>query len=719
MNNIINERQLEAINSSDNPLLIIAGAGSGKTFVLTERILKLVKDYNIQPEKIIAFTFTNKAANEIKKRVLISAPNNFFKWIGTFHSICLKILREDSYIINRPNNFLIIDEDDQTSILREIYLINNFSKDDISIKKCLGIISTLKSRGLISKANINDFLEEKSLSRIKHLVNTCLVEYEKYLVEKNYFDFDDLIKNVNKIFSINEEILIKWKNRFNYVLVDEFQDTNKEQFELVKYLTTNKKNILVVGDPDQMIYSWRGANENIFNDFRNFFLDYKMIILEQNYRSTTKILSVSNQLIANNIERVKKTLFTKNIDGNNVSYFNAESQDEESKWIINKIEFLINKLNYSYSDIVILYRSNFLSRSIEQYLFRRNVPYVVYGGLKFFRRKEVKDILSFLKYITVNDDVSLARIYNTPKRKFSNKTYEEIVKFSKSINNSVHNTLYNFIDKIDSIGNAAKNSCKNFNIMIDKIKNFKYITISDLIDFIIKETNYEEYLKDDDEFYRMENINELKNSINGFQQDNPKSSLFDYLQEISLYTENENDQDDNDFISLMTVHGSKGLEFKNVFILGFNDEIFPSGKSIKEGGINEERRVAYVAMTRAKENLFITSSNGINFQNNNQSKIPSRFIWEISKNSHLDVIEGTQNENIFKKYYPPPEKLVQIEQNYHQEEIFFEMGDLILHSFFGKGIVIGVFESKLTISFPAPFGKKNLSKNHKSIVKIN
>lgn len=718
MSNLMNEKQIEAVNSSNEPLLIVAGAGSGKTYVLTQRILFLVKNIEIPVYKILAFTFTNKAANEIKKRISTIIPDSYFKWIGTFHSICLKILREDAHILGRANNFLLIDEDDQTSILKEIYLTNNLSKDTLSIRKALEIISRLKANNITSKEDIIEYLADHFLSSAKKNVLVCVEEYANYLIQKNYFDFDDLIKNVNKIFKQDKEVLNKWKMRFDYILVDEFQDTNDDQFSIIKYLTKDSKNIFVVGDPDQMIYSWRGANSKIFFDFQKFYPNYKMIILEQNYRSSQNILDISNALIKNNKDRVEKALFTKNLAGNNISYFNANSADSESKWIAEKIVFLTSALKHQYSDIAILYRSNYLSRGIEQYLFRRNIPYIVYGGLKFYRRKEIKDILSYLKYVSVNDEVSLARIYNTPRRKFSSKTYDELVKFAKIKNTSVHDVLTNHLDEVTTIGTPSKNSCRHFNHLINKIKEYKYLTISDLIDFIINEIKYDEYLRNDDELYRLENINELKDSITTFQKENVNSTLYDYLQEVALYSESNDNVTDNNFVTLMTVHASKGLEFKNIFILGFNDEIFPSGRSILDGTIAEERRIAYVAMTRAKENLFITSSGGVNYQNNNSAKIPSRFISEISNSNCLDIIEEVSpwekydNNNSFKQ------KDINIEDNYHDGEVFFEMGDTISHIVFGVGLIVSVFEEKLIISFPAPWGTKHLNKNHKSITKL-
>ncbi|MGL5630580.1 MAG: ATP-dependent helicase [Mycoplasmoidaceae bacterium] len=708
-----NDKQKLGINANESPTIIIAGAGSGKTLVLTERILFLISKYLIPPTNILAFTFTNKAANEIKRRILARSASSNFKWIGTFHSICLKILKEDSHFINIPKNFILIDDEDQLSIIREIFIKNNFSKDIISIKDAFKMVKKIKSLKINSYEEITNYLDEKSISDSKEIITKCYFLYITHLSTNNYLDFDDLILKTIFLLKNNKQVIDKWKSFFKYILVDEFQDTNEDQFELIKLLSQKNKNIFVVGDPDQMIYSWRGAHQNIFNDFKDYYTNYKMIILEENYRSSPNILNVSNELIKNNKNRIEKKLFTRNIKLNNVQYYNANSNDEESKWIMNKIEHLINEKKYLYSDIAILYRSNSLSRNIEQFLFRRNIPYIIFGGLKFYKRKEIKDIIAYLRYIIFEDDIALSRIYNIPKRRFSEKTYEKIIIYAQKNNVSIHYSLTKELSKINEIKGESRNACLNFINLINLIKNYKYVIISDLIDYIIQVTKYEEYLKSIDQEHRLENLTELKNSIISYQIDNPNNTISDYLQEISLYTDSEEKILFDKYVTLSTVHSSKGLEFKNVFIIGFNEDLFPSFRSLNEDGIEEERRIAYVAMTRAKENLFISSNSGINYQNS-KIKTPSRFLNEIKNSTNLEIVNNHINYN---------NKIMDEDANFkdkfHGENVFFEIGDIILHSIFGKGLVLNVYEDSLLISFSAPFGNKKINKRHKSITRIN
>lgn len=725
----INEKQKEAIESGNEPLMVIAGAGSGKTFVLTQRIINLVNELGFYHNSILAFTFTNKAANEIRERILSSIPDMPFNWIGTFHSICLKILREDISVLNRSNNFVILDEEDQLSVIKEIYKIKAFSKDIIVQKKALSYVSYLKSKKIDveDQEEINDELTRSDLSEDKiKIISICYKEYCNYLLVKNLLDFDDLIICVNKIFSINEEVKLKWQSRFNYILVDEFQDTNEDQFELLNHLIRNKENIFIVGDPDQMIYSWRGAYSNIFEDFQIIYPNHKKIILEKNYRSSQNILDVSNQLIRNNKFRIDKALYTDNNRGSNIIYYQAISSDRESNWIANKIIDLKDNYGYRYKDIVVLYRSNYLSRNIEQSLIYKDIPYIIFGGLKFFQRKEIKDLISFMKLICFDDDVSLNRIHNTPKRKISEAVYSKILQFANYNNISTWES-FKRVHEINELKDAAKKSCYEFYEMILTFKEFKYISINDLVDKILDNTNYLEYLKEADEEYRVENIRELKSAIGLYQYRNPSSTLQDYLQEITLYMSNEekNLENNRDYVSLMTIHNAKGLEFKNVFLIAFCDGLFPSSKSIEKGDISEERRIAYVAMTRAKQNLFISSHDGKNFHSSKLSDLmPSRFIEEIKSNKNFELIKDPairpKINNNYKNFsidrVASEEK--DFTENYYKEKQTFEFGDPVVHTMFGSGIVVGIDGETLKITFKSPHGIKFISRDHKSIKKL-
>ncbi|MGL5640439.1 MAG: ATP-dependent helicase [Mycoplasmoidaceae bacterium] len=723
----INEKQKEAIESGNEPLMIIAGAGSGKTFVLTQRIIYLVNKLGFYHNSILAFTFTNKAANEIRERILNSIPDLPFNWIGTFHSICLKILREDIQILNRSNNFVILDEEDQLSIIKEIYKIKAFSKDIIIQKKTLYYVSYLKSK----KINIEDDEEIiKALTKLElnsekiEIIRICYKDYSNYLLIKNLLDFDDLIVCVNKIFSISEEVKLKWQNRFNYILVDEFQDTNEDQFELLNHLIRDKQNVFIVGDPDQMIYSWRGAYSNIFEDFQDMYPNNKKILLEKNYRSSQNILDVSNQLIKNNKFRIEKALYTDNNRGSNITYYHASSSDRESNWIANKINYLREEEGYKYKDIAVLYRSNYLSRNIEQSLIYKEIPYVIFGGLKFFQRKEIKDLISFMKLICFEDDVSLNRIHNTPKRKISEAIYSKILQFANQNNISTWEG-FKRVYEISELKDGAKKNCYEFYELILSLKEFNFITINDLVDKILKDTNYLEYLKDLDEEYRIENINELKSSIALYQYRNPKAKLNDYLQEITLYMSNEEKgfEDKRDYVSLMTIHNAKGLEFKNVFLMAFCEGLFPSSKATEKGDISEERRIAYVAMTRAKKNLFISSYDGKSFHIASASNLlPSRFIEEIKSNKNFETIidSAVKYEKNYKSFSINVKNSQEKDlfENYHENRQIFELGDPVIHTMFGSGIVVGIDGDTLKITFKSPHGIKFISRDHKSIKKL-
>ncbi len=715
----INKNQRLAIESGTNPILVVAGAGSGKTFVLTNRIIYLTEKCNYNSNSILAFTFTNKAANEIKQRINNYIPGKIFNWIGTFHSVCLKILRYDSDKVGRSKDFLIIDEDEKNSLVKDIYLVNGYSKDVISTKKMIDYISRIKNSD-IENDNFSDIYEmfnglNYDSTKSKMIAETY-VQYQKRLRDHNLFDFDDLIRNALLLLKNNIDIREKWQNRFNYILVDEFQDTNYQQFQIIKLLSKDKNNIFVVGDPDQMIYSWRGAYKDIFDDFKHYFDNYDQIILDQNYRSTKGILEVSNRLISNNKNRIEKNLFTNNSIGEKIVYYHAKSSDDESKWIIDKIRVLKNS-GYSYSDMLILYRSNYLSRNIEQAMVAYSIPYIIYGGLKFFQRKEIKDILAYLKLAVLDDDLSLARIYNTPKRKIGETSFAKIAQFATLNNISTFEALKR-IDEIDNINNSIKSKFIEVRELIQKIRDFKYLFFTDLVDYIVKETSYFEYLKELDEEYRIDNIKEFKTAIKEYQTKNPKSELINYIQELCLYTDAEVNRVADEYVSLMTVHNSKGLEYKVVFLVSFNDGDCPSSKSLeKNQSLEEERRIAYVAMTRAMKLLFITSSEGMSFSGKeSHDKIPSRFINEFVKSDYIHAIVPKKNTSNLTWDRGIDIKL--LNNQYHENDVDFMEGEKIIHTTFGEGIIIKINNEIIEVAFKAPYGVKKIMKNHKEIKKL-
>lgn len=714
----INKNQRLAIESGTNPILVVAGAGSGKTFVLTNRIIYLTQKYGYHPNSILAFTFTNKAANEIKKRINQHVPDKNFNWIGTFHSVCLKILRYDSDKLGRSNDFMIIDEDEKLSLIKDIYLASGYNKDIITPKKMINYISNIKNSDvcLESYEDIHEMIIDLGYDSIKSkMISETFIQYQKKLNSLNLFDFDDLIINTLKLLTNNENVREKWQNYFSYILVDEFQDTNYQQFQIIKLLSKNRKDIFVVGDPDQMIYSWRGAYSNIFEDFKNYFIDYDQIILDQNYRSTKSILEISNKLISNNKYRIEKNLFTNNSNGEKIIYFHANSSDDETKWIIDKIRILRNS-GYSYSDMLVLYRSNYLSRNIEQAMISYSIPYVIYGGLKFFQRKEIKDMLAYLKLSVIDNELSLARIYNVPKRKIGEASFAKVAQFA-TLNNISTIKALDRIEEIDSLNNSIKQKFIEIRELIKNIREFKYLFFTDLVEYIIKETKYFEYLAELDEEYRIDNIMEFKTAIKEYQTRNPKSELINYIQEICLYTDMDTNKQVDDSVSLMTVHNSKGLEYKIVFLISFNDGDFPSAKALEDNNLEEERRIAYVAMTRAMNMLFISSSDGISFtRKESHNRVPSRFVNEFVRSQHVEsiILKSKVNTMVWDNKFVDSDK----KNMYHDDNVDFMVHEKIIHDIFGEGIIISINNDIIEVAFKAPYGVKKIMKNHKIIKKI-
>lgn len=716
----LNENQYLAVTQNLTSTLVVAGAGSGKTAVLVYRIAYLISELGINPKKILAFTFTNKAANEMKVRINNIIHDISLSYIGTFHSICLRILREDIHVLNKSNNFSIIDEEDQLSIVREIYAKYGIDKSILSYQNCLNNISLLKSHDvLVEEAleELSSIFEDDYDNKKKYLINNVYKEYLEYLQKNNLLDFDDLIKYAKKILSEHPNVLNKWRNRIDYILVDEFQDTNPDQYELIKLLSKDKNNVFAVGDPDQMIYSWRGAYKEIFDDFRTYFENVTTIILDKNYRSTKNILTVSNKLISFNKNRIKKDLYTDNNTGEKIVYRYFQNQDNESKWVVKKIQEITRK-GIKYKDIAILYRSNYLSRNIEQELVRANIPYFIYGGFKFFQRKEIKDAIAYLKLISNNDDVSLSRIYNNPKRKISESTFTKIKEYAYKQDISIFEA-FNHLDEID-ISKQAYNSCVNFRDMILEFRNKKYNCLTEMLDHVLAKTGYKQMLLDNQEENRIENLEELKNALNQYEFKNPNSTIEEYLQEVSLFTTlDEENKNNNDCVSLMTVHLSKGLEFKIVFIIEFNEGIFPSYKSIETHNIDEERRIAYVAMTRAKQDLYISASGGVNFVGNSkEEKLPSRFIKDIKDSPELESSKETFTalyENKSEMFYNSQRK--DYSEYFHDKEIDWQIGDVVVHSTFGSGVIVDIKSTYLDIVFKHPYGQKSITKNHKSLVR--
>ncbi len=707
----LNKEQKAAILKNDGPLRVIAGAGSGKTGVLTKKIAYLIKKMNINPARILALTFTNKASNEMKLRVvdIIGEEGNLAD-ISTFHSLCYKFLKSEIENINYPKKFIVLDSSDQIYILKKIYKNMDLSSSTLSYSSVLKYISKTKTESVNGEENKKT---ENDTEVLKFEI------YEKYCEEvnvKKYIDFDDLLILTNKILVEFPKIRKIWSSKFDYILVDEFQDTSIIQYNIIKLLS-NLKNITIVGDPDQTIYSWRGADINLINNFHNDFKDTLTITMDMNYRSTKNILNAANKLIRSNKDRIPKTLKTNSDDGHPIQFHYAYSQEAEARWVVTQInELKRNKVQLK--DIAIFYRSNFYSRLIESSLITGSINHKVFGGQKFFERTEIKDVISFLWTISKStSQIHLQRILNVPARKIGPATEAKLIKFAEEQNMTLYDALIkNF--KILPIPKETKSNIVDFLNEIRRHKCFieRGISISKTIESFLNSINYIASIKEDntESDSKLENINELFKSIDNWEARNPTLKLEDYLEEISLLNMSSDLGDGAiNFITLMTIHASKGLEFKNVFLLGLNEDVFPSARISREDDeeamntlMEEERRLAYVAITRAKEKLFISGARGTNFIANviNQ-KYPSRFISEMGIDLSTHVSDLTTIRNF--------ENDIKINKNYI-------IGDFISHISFGEGIVLDIENDKMTIKFhKEEVGIKQFLKNHKSIERIN
>lgn len=717
----LNKVQKEIVCSEKGPALIIAGAGTGKTRVLISRIIYLINNLKIDSNKILAITFTNKAAIEMKERIIsysLSKEEITIPWINTFHAFCLKFLRYEIKHLDYKTNFTIIDDLDKKLTLNTIYQKNKLEKEILKIDDAIYYIDAAKSQNIdITKfIQINKFDKNLSINQCKTL-QFVYKEYAKYLKENNMLDFNDLLNLTYKIFVEFPEIKDKWSNRFEYILIDEFQDTDSTQYFIVSSLAKKHNNIFVVGDPDQSIYSWRGANSKIIDIFKSDFPNYKVYILEENYRSTQQILNVANDIIINNNNLYFKKLFSNNKIGPLVQYHHAKNQDFESLWISRKIKDL-HKNNIPYKNITILYRSNFLSRNIEQALINNQIPYYIYGGFKFYQRKEIKDLIAYLKVIDSNDEISLLRIINSPSRKVSDKTINKLHEFATNKNISFYESL-KYVDNLN-LFKPAISSLRIFYNTIETIKNKKYSSIFELLKDLIDKTHYMSQYDKNHEEDRYENVKELLNSIKKYEEEHPLSKLNDFLQDIQLYT-NNNEEIKKDCVKLMTVHMAKGLEFDNVFILGLVENIFPSlhfEKDNNEEKIKEERRIMYVAVTRAKEQLFLTSSGGLDYTNS--SRIPSRFIDEINPNNlekSLLVLKNINSNELNDEWFDSKKTNNYYQNNYYSTDVEYVINEVIQHKNFGKGIVVEIKERTIIVAFEPKIGTKEILKNHKSIIR--
>jgi len=723
----LNKNQYSAVTSASKYIRVIAGAGSGKTRVLTNRICYLIES-GISIRNILAITFTNKASKEMKERVIKEMGVEYSPLIATFHSFCVRFLREEINVLGYPKDFNILDEEDKGKVIKEILKEMDIEKTYIDHKEMINFISYVKTNYYNQeyKVNMNMFGYDKEIDKKK-----IYDKYQEKIKKMRCLDFDDLLIKTYEILLGDIKIREKWQNRYKFVLVDEFQDTNDIQFDLIKLIVGKNNSLFVVGDPDQTIYTWRGANLKIIMDFERYFPNAQTIVLDENYRSKEKILNLANALIKNNKKRVHKDLVTNNGEGEDVTYYHLENGNSEANKVINLILKDRDKYDYDYKDIAILYRSNYLSRDIENALVRNAIPYKVYGGVKFYERKEIKDSLAYLRIlINKNDDISLERIINEPKRGLGDTSLEKFKMIATTYNISLYEAIKNNLESIKR--NEVRVNVMNFFDIIEKYSN-KDLTgdLVNILDDLLSEVGYYNMLNELDEEERKQNIKELMNNIVYYENNASEVSLSGFLQEITLFT-SQDEMDDGNHVSLMTIHTAKGLEFKDVFVIGLCEGVFPSEKSLLEDAdnIEEERRLAYVAFTRAKEVLHLSSNYGINFVVH-ASNTPSRFIKEISGYyKDCNVIMSVSNERkvgyggYSNNYYKPVSKPVSYSSGRSvintpiTNDINWRVGDKVNHKTYGFGVVLSVKGQLIDIAFKdSGVGVKTMLANHGSLSK--
>ena len=646
---VLNDKQKEAVLSTEGPCLVIAGAGSGKTKVLTHKIAYLMQEKNVKPWSILAITFTNKAANEMKERVenlVGDVAKNM--WIGTFHSICVRILRRYIDRIGFTSSFIIFDSSDQRTLVKQCLKQLNIDDKMLNDRAVLSEISNAKNEMLepdAYKLRTNNEIRKETIAKVYEL-------YQKRLRENNAIDFDDIINYTIRILSENPDVLEYYSNKFEYVLVDEYQDTNKAQFTLVSILAALHGNITVVGDNDQGIYSFRGADITNILNFEKDFPGTKIIKLEQNYRCTQNILDAANAVIKNNETKYEKKLWTENGKGGMITVFRGNDEYDEANFIVENINKLRREEYMTYNDFAILYRMNSQSRSIEDILRRENVPYKIIGGLKFYERKEIKDTIAYLRLIqNPSDNLSLTRIINEPKRGIGKTSLDNVQQIAMQSETS----MYDVIKRADEFGlNRVFVNSREFISQIEELRAKKdHIKISDLIKETLNKTGYTKALEDEDTTEaetRLENIEEFLTVAMEFEEQMAENSLEEFLEGITLSSDIDNADDQEDSVTLMTLHSAKGLEFPVVFLVGMEEGIFPGYKSIGEPKeLEEERRLCYVGITRAKQNLFISCARQRTIFGSTSCNQVSRFVKEIPKEL-MDGFDETFEDKPQKTY---------------------------------------------------------------------
>ena len=641
----LNKEQKEAVISTEGPLLIIAGAGSGKTRVLTHRVAYLIKEKGVAPWNLIAITFTNKAAKEMKERIEKLLGEDVAKdmWVGTFHSMCVRILRREIDKLGYDRNFLIFDTTDSKSVVKDCMKELGIDDKVFSDKYLIHEISKAKNEFIDPIAFEKKYSKDYKMEKVTSVYKL----YQAKLKNDNAVDFDDIINNTIEIFKRYPEVLEHYQNKFQYVLVDEYQDKNKAQDLLISMLAEKSQNVCVVGDDQQSIYKFRGADISNILGFEKRFKNTKVVKLEQNYRSTKAILNVANEVIKNNTGNVEKNLWTENDDGEKPVVYQGNNEYDEANYVVSEIKRQKREEYYKYSDFTILYRTNAQSRVFEEILMREAIPYKVVGGQKFYERKEIKDIIAYLRVVSnPKDNVSLKRIINEPKRGIGKTSLDNIEKVATQNNMA----MFNIIEDVDKyVQTRANDALKEFANFIKKMQK-EATSIEELTQNILKESGYMKALEDEDTDEarsRIENLGEFLNVVIDFENENADNTLSDFLENLALVTDLDQVEENVDNVLLMTLHTAKGLEFPVVFMVGMEEGLFPSNKSIgEEAELEEERRLCYVGITRAQNMLYLTSARCRTVFGSTSYSMPSRFLTEIPK----ELYEGniiTSNTNRF------------------------------------------------------------------------
>ncbi len=694
----LNDKQKEAVLYNDGPLLIIAGAGAGKTKTLTTKIAYLIEEKYATPYNVLAITFTNKAAKEMKDRLYAMLGDVAKKiQVSTFHSFGLKLLRENFELLGYDRNFVIMDSDDSLTVVKKIIKDLGYDPKVYNPKAIRNKISSCKNEMISAKA-----YERYAVSDYEQVIHKIYEKYEDKLYRNNSVDFDDLLLLPIKLFKENPDVLERYQDLYQYILIDEYQDTNQAQYILTKLISEKNRRITCVGDDSQSIYSFRGANyKNILN-FEKDYPDAKTILLEQNYRSTSTILDAANQVIKNNSQRKDKKLWTDRGTGEKIKYYRAYNERDEAQYVIRKIKELVNR-GTEYKDIAILYRTNAQSRVVEEEMLKENLPYRVIGSFYFYSRKEIKDLIAYLRLIhNSKDNISLLRVINTPKRGIGLKTIENLT--SKADEEGI--SIY------DAINSGKELEFKN---TIEKLKIVaEDLTLTELIDKVLDASGMKKELESEQSLeseVRLENLEEFKSITKSFEEKEGLISLEDFLLEISLISDVEEYKDDPNRISLMTVHSVKGLEFDNVFVIGMEEGIFPHMNSLMENmALEEERRLCYVAITRAKDNLHLVNARRRTLFGKEQVNPVSRFMSEINP--------GLLETNVKEEELPKKEEKIDTTEMFREVEVDYKVGDYVYHETFGTGKVVEVTNTLVSVAFKHPHGIKKLMKNHKKLSKV-